>query len=64
MRLVINNGFGYDVSEIKAMGKNKYRLSGELVGNKNLLKKAIANVNRGEFYVMRGSDSLVVSIQK
>lgn len=55
---------GYDTAEVTKSAGGKYRLvPGTVFGRKNVVAKAIANVNRGQnVYYTSAGDGLSVSI--
>lgn len=56
MKISIGNStHGYDQANVTLIN-NKLRLIGDISGNQKLVKKAIANYNRGNTFVSNSAD--------
>jgi len=59
-----NSTRGYDYADVITTAHGKIKLSGEIAGNKKLVARALANVNRGiNTVVTNGGDELLISIR-
>jgi hypothetical protein len=66
MRIVLGNSTtGYDSAEITLTKTGKFKLvSGTIHGRSSVIKKLIANANRGQLeYITKAGDSLPVYIK-